>query len=86
LVPVPFLVIQSDNTKVVRPGQEWAAGDCGPGAQGQGAKDGCGLLSGWALRLFRGKSLEEILEISFEIGMLGRHGLDINDPNRVYSL
>ena len=38
-----------------------------------------------ALRLFRGKSLEEIREITFEIGMLGRHGLDINDLNRVYS-
>jgi hypothetical protein len=60
--------------------------NCGPGTQGQGSKDGCGLLSGWALRLFRGKSLEEIREISFEIGMLGRHGLDINDRNRVYSL
>jgi hypothetical protein len=33
-----------------------------------------------ALRLFRGKSLEEIGEISFEIGMLGRHGLDIDEP------
>lgn len=33
-----------------------------------------------AMRLFRGKSLEEIREITFEIGMLGRHGLDINDP------
>ena len=32
-----------------------------------------------ALRLFRGKSLEEIREITFVIGMLGRHGLDIND-------
>jgi len=59
---------------------------CGPGAQGQGAADGCGLLSGWALRLFRGKSLEEIREISFEIGMLGRHGLDINDPQETHVL
>jgi hypothetical protein len=33
-----------------------------------------------ALRLFRGKSLQEIREITFEIGMLGRYGLDINDP------
>lgn len=33
-----------------------------------------------ALWLFRGKSQEEIREISFEIGMMGRHGLDINDP------
>ncbi len=32
-----------------------------------------------ALRIFKGKSLEEIKDISFEIGMLGRHGLDIND-------
>jgi len=33
-----------------------------------------------AMQLFRGKSLEEIREIAFEIGMLGRQGLDINDP------
>jgi hypothetical protein len=33
-----------------------------------------------ALRLFRGKSLQEIQEITFEIGMLGQYGLDINDP------
>ena len=39
-----------------------------------------------ALRLFRGKSLEEIREISFEIGMLGRRGLDNNDPQESYVL
>ena len=39
-----------------------------------------------ALRLFRGKSLEEIREITFEIGMLGRHGLDINDPQETHVL
>jgi len=44
------------------------------------AGSGCGLLSGWALRMFCGKSREEFREISFEIGMLGRHWLDINDP------
>ena len=33
-----------------------------------------------AMRLFRGKSLEEVREIAFEIGMLGQYGLDINDP------
>gem|GEM_PF-3097942 len=33
-----------------------------------------------ALRLSRGKALEEIREIAFEIGMIGRHGQDINDP------
>lgn len=39
-----------------------------------------------ALRLFRGKSLEEIREISFEIGMLGQYGLDINDPKETHVL
>ena len=39
-----------------------------------------------ALRLFRGKSPEEIREISFDIGMLGRHGLDINDPQETHVL
>jgi hypothetical protein len=36
-----------------------------------------GLLSGWARRQFRGKSLPEI---TFEIGMQGKYGQDINDP------
>jgi hypothetical protein len=33
-----------------------------------------------ALRLFRGKSLQEIQDIIFEIGMLSKYELDINDP------
>ena len=41
---------------------------------------------GWALRLFHGKSPEEIREMSFEIGMIGRHGLDINDPKSSHVL
>ena len=39
-----------------------------------------------AMRLFRGKSLQEILEINFEIGMLGKYGLDINDPQESHVL
>jgi hypothetical protein len=39
-----------------------------------------------ALRLFRGKSLQEIQEITFEIGMLGQYGLDINDPQESHVL
>ncbi len=42
------------------------------------------LLS--ALRLFRGKSLDEVREIAFEIGMLGQQGLDINDPQETHVL
>jgi tetratricopeptide (TPR) repeat protein len=39
-----------------------------------------------AMRLFRSRPLEEVREISFEIGMLGRHGLDINDPKETHVL
>jgi hypothetical protein len=39
-----------------------------------------------AMRMFSGKSLEEIKEITFEIGMLGQHGLDINDPQEMHVL
>jgi len=49
-----------------------------------------------AMRLFRGKSLEEIREITFEIGVLGQYGLDINgaksshvlraQPGRIFSV
>jgi hypothetical protein len=33
-----------------------------------------------AMRLFRGRPLKEVREIAFEIGILGKYGLDINDP------
>lgn len=39
-----------------------------------------------ALNIFKEKSLQEIKDISFEIGMLGRQGLDINDPTPKYIL
>ncbi len=39
-----------------------------------------------AMRLFRGKSLQEIQEITFEIGMLSKYGLDINDPQESHVL
>jgi hypothetical protein len=39
-----------------------------------------------AMRLFRGKSLQEIQEITFEIGILGKYGLDINDPQETHVL
>lgn len=35
-----------------------------------------------AMKMFKGKSLDEIKEITFEIGMLGQYGRDINDPQR----
>ena len=39
-----------------------------------------------AMRLFRGRSLQEIQEITFEIGILGKYGLDINDPQETHVL
>ena len=38
-----------------------------------------------AMRLFRGKSLREIRKITSKIGMLGKCGLDINNPMRAPS-
>ena len=38
-----------------------------------------------AIRL-GGKSLQEIQEITFEIGILGKYGLDINDPQESHVL
>jgi hypothetical protein len=38
-----------------------------------------------AMRLFRGKSLPEIQDITFEVGILGKYGLDINDLQRATS-
>lgn len=39
-----------------------------------------------AMRLFRGKTLDEVRNIAFEIGMLGQQGLDINDPKETHVL
>ena len=39
-----------------------------------------------AVRLFRGMSLQEIQEITFEIVMLGKDGLDINNPQETHFL
>jgi tetratricopeptide (TPR) repeat protein len=39
-----------------------------------------------ALETFKGKSTQEIKDISFEIGMLGRQGLEINDPTKKFTL
>ena len=33
-----------------------------------------------AMRLFAGKTLDEVREVAFEIGLQGQYGLDINDP------
>ncbi len=59
---------------------------CGPGAQGQGPRMDAVFYLRDALRLSPGESLEEIREISFEIGMLGRHGLDISGPKETHVL
>jgi hypothetical protein len=52
----------------------------------RGARMDGGLLSSWARRLFRGRSLVEIQEIAFEICIPGRYGLDINDPQETHVL
>lgn len=39
-----------------------------------------------AMKIFKDKSFQEIQEITFEIGMLGRFGLDINDHSTQHVL
>jgi len=39
-----------------------------------------------AMRLFCSKSLVEIREIAFEIGIAGKYGLDINDSQETHIL
>jgi hypothetical protein len=39
-----------------------------------------------ALEIFKGKSIQQVKDISFEIGLLGRQGLEINDPTKKFSL
>jgi tetratricopeptide (TPR) repeat protein len=39
-----------------------------------------------ALQFFKGKTLEEVRPVAFEIGMKGRQGLDINDPYKKYTI
>lgn len=44
------------------------------------------ILSGWAMRLFHCRPLEKVWEITFEIGMLGQHGLDESDSKETHVL
>lgn len=39
-----------------------------------------------ALESFKGKTLEQVRQVAFEIGMVGRQGLDINNPDKKYTL
>lgn len=39
-----------------------------------------------AMRHFRGKTKEQVNRITLEIALLGRQGLDINDPDQKYTL
>jgi hypothetical protein len=39
-----------------------------------------------ALETFKGKSTQKVKDISFEIGMLGRQGFEINDPTKKFTL
>ena len=39
-----------------------------------------------AIKFFKNKSMKEIQDISFEIGLRGRSGLNINDPQRKYQV
>jgi hypothetical protein len=39
-----------------------------------------------AMRLFSGKTLDEVREVTFEIGLQGQYGLDINDPTETHIL
>ena len=60
--------------------------DCGPRDEGQGTENRWVFYLLDALRLFRDKSLQEIQEITFEIGMLGKYWLDINDSQESHVL
>ncbi len=39
-----------------------------------------------ALEFFKGKTLEQVRQVTFEIGMKGREGLDVNNPDKKYAL
>ncbi len=39
-----------------------------------------------AMRLFAGKTMDEVREVAFEIGLQGQYGLDINDPKETHVL
>lgn len=70
-----------------RPGQGWAARDCRPRTQGQGAEEGRQPSIYWMpWGSFAGSRCREIQEITFKIGMLGQHEQDINDPQEKHVL
>jgi len=39
-----------------------------------------------SLEIFKGKSTQQVKDISFEIGLLGRQGFEINDPTKKFTL
>ena len=39
-----------------------------------------------AMRLFSGKSLDEVQEVAFKVGLQVQYGLDINDPKETHVL
>ena len=39
-----------------------------------------------ALEIFKVESAQRVKDISFEIGLLGRHGFEINDPAKKFTL
>jgi tetratricopeptide (TPR) repeat protein len=39
-----------------------------------------------ALQFFKDKSLDQVRQVAFEIGMKGREGMDINHPDKKYTL
>jgi len=39
-----------------------------------------------ALQFFKGKTIAEVKQVAFEIGLKGKEGLDINNPNKKYTL
>jgi tetratricopeptide (TPR) repeat protein len=39
-----------------------------------------------AQQFFKGKTIDEVKQVAFEIGLKGRQGLDINNPDKKYTL
>jgi len=69
-----------------RPGQRWDAEDCRARPEARGSRMDQFSICWMPFNCFEESCCTKSRRIAFDIGMLGQHGLDINDPQESHVL